>query len=607
VTGHAPNIERAPLLARVRDNCAYAAKTIRLVWRASRRQTLALGALAVTGGLAPLGLAFAAKSIVDGIVARDAPSALRWLLVEFGCVAALAGCERGNGLLRGTLGARLGLDVNAKVLAKAVGLELSFFEDPSFRDRLARAQNGAATRPVGLVLEAFGLAQSLVTLLGYAVVAARFSLWAIVAICAATIPATLAEIRFSRVAFGVRNARSAESRRQLYLEFLLSDDKHAKEVKLFGLGRMLFDRHARLGERLYDEECRLQVRRAGWTLALSLVGTASVYATYAVIVAMGARGGVTLGAVTLYVLALRQGQQAFQSSLGTIGRIYEHGLYMSNLWAYLDTSGPPALTRTARRAIEASGSPAGIVLDAVSFRYPGEDAWALRDVSMAIPAGGSVALVGENGAGKSTLVKLMTRLYEPTEGRILLDGKDLRDWNVDDLHRRFGVVFQDFNRYQLSIRENVSMGSVQDAEDDVRIRRAIERGGASDVVARQSEGLDAQLGHFFEGGAELSGGEWQKLALSRAFMRENADILVLDEPTAALDAEAEHAAFDRFRRLSEGRTTIMISHRFSTVRTAEQIIVLEGGGIRERGTHDELVRIEGTYARMFALQAAGYR
>ncbi|MDP9033954.1 MAG: ATP-binding cassette domain-containing protein, partial [Myxococcota bacterium] len=249
----------------------------------------------------------------------------------------------------------------------------------------------------------------------------------------------------------------------------------------------------------------------------------------------------------------------------------------------------------------------GIAFENVGFRYPGKDAWALRHVDLMIPAGESLALVGENGAGKTTLVKLLTRLYEPSEGRILLDGRDLRDWDLAELRRRFGVLFQDYNQYQLKVRENVGVGSVDHLEDEPRIERAVENGGAGELVKGLATGLDAPLGRWFQDGTELSGGQWQKIALARAFMREEADILVLDEPTAALDAEAEHAVFERFRALAEGKTTIVISHRFPTVRMARTIVVLDHGDIVERGTHDELVARGEKYARMFDLQAAGYR
>jgi ATP-binding cassette subfamily B protein len=321
--------------------------------------------------------------------------------------------------------------------------------------------------------------------------------------------------------------------------------------------------------------------------------------------------------MTMYIIAFRQGQQAFQSALAAIGSIYEHNLYMSNLFEYLSLAGAEALplsTATSKGAgektpgaVDPSNSFAGIRFENVGFRYPGKDAWALRGIELSIAKGESIALVGENGAGKTTLIKLLTRLYEPTEGRILLDGRELSTWAPDELRRRFGVVFQDFNQYQLKLRENVGFGSVDHLEDTERIARAIEQGGAAELLTTLPGGLDAPLGRWFEQGTELSGGQWQKVALSRAFMREEADILVLDEPTASLDAESEHAVFERFRALARGRTTIVISHRFPTVRMAQRIIVLERGRIIEEGPHDALLALGGRYARMFTLQAEGYR
>ncbi len=598
--------------ARLRASAFDARRTLALVWASSPAQAIALAGLTLASGLAPLGVAEAAKAIVDAIVARNAAEATRWVMVELACVTALASSERALELVRSLLGARLGLDIHAEILNKAQRLELTTFEGPDYRDRLLRAQTEASTRPIALVLESFRIVQSLTTLSGYAVVAARFSPWAVLGLAVATLPVTIAEVHFSRLTFGVHNERSPESRRMLYLEYLLSDDKHAKEVRLFDVGAVLLDRHARLGERLYRRDRRLAIRRAGWTQALSLLGTSAIYAAYAAMAATAAAGRLSLGSVTLYVLALRQGQVAFQCALGAIGHVYEHGLYMSNLWAYLDlpSAGPSDASSTAREPrTPQRGGPVteGLVLDDVGFRYPGATRWALRHVDLVIRPGDSVSLVGENGAGKTTLVKLITRLYEPSEGRILLDGRDVLDWDPERLRRRFGVIFQDFNRYMLSMRDNVSIGCLEHGPDDARVARAIERAGATEVAASLDHGIDTQLGHVFEGGAELSGGQWQKIALARAFMREEADILILDEPTAALDAEAEHRVFERFQRLAAGRTAIVISHRFPTVRMARQIVVLDAGRVRETGTHEELVSKAGRYARMFQLQSEGYR
>ena len=608
-----PPLERTQpsrgLTAQLRESGAHTVMTLRLVWRSSRSMTLALAVLTLIGALVPLGVAYAGKRIVDAVVARSREATLHWVLVELALVATLAGVQRGLGLVRNLLGARLGIDINVTILEKALGLELSHFEDPDFYDKLTRARREASSRPIALVTESFGLVQSVITLLGYAVLLMRFSPWTVLALFAATVPATVAEARFSKLVFKIRNWRSPESRRLLYLEYVLANDEHAKEVKLFGLGPLLLERYRKLSEEFYEQDRRLYVRRAKWTQALSLVGTIAFYAAYAAMALLAAAGQLSLGDMTLYVLAFRQGQQAFQSALAAIGSMYEHNLYMSNLWDYLRVAGQAALLPSSAlappsRAVDSKG---GIVFEDVGFRYPGKEPWALRHVNLVIPPGESLALVGENGAGKTTLVKLLTRLYEPTEGHIVLDGRDLREWDVGELRRRFGVLFQDFNQYQLRVRENVGLGSVDHMGEEPRIERAVEQGGATEIVKALPGGLDAPLGRWFQDGTELSGGQWQKIALARAFMREEADILVLDEPTASLDAEAEHAVFERFRELARGRTTIVISHRFPTVRMARTIVVLDQGRVIERGSHEELLARKGKYARMFELQAEGYR
>jgi ATP-binding cassette subfamily B protein len=593
-------------LASLRSSFRLTGATLALVWRSSTRLTLLLGVLTLLGAGLPLGIAWVGKAIVDAAVAHQRETTLRWVVVELGLVVAQAAVIRGLGLVRALLGARLGLDINVRILEKALTLELRHFEDPDFYDRLTRARREASVRPISVVTESFQLVQNVLTLVGYAGLLVSFSPWAVLALLLAALPATLAEMRFSQKAFRLRNWRSPDSRRLLYLEYVLANDDHAKEVKLFGLGPMLLGRYRTLGETFYQEDRKLALRRAGWSYGLSLVGTLAFYGCYAVVALAAAAGRLSLGLMTLYVVAFRQGQQAFQSILTALGGMYEDNLYMSNLFEYLaiPTGRPTPAPALPARAADAEE---GIRFEDVGFRYPEAEGWALRHVSLFIPRGQSLALVGQNGAGKTTFIKLLTRLYTPTEGRILLDGVDLEVWDEQVLRSRMGVIFQDFNQYQLRFRENVGMGSVEHVEDTPRVERAVEQGGATEVLSTLTAGLETPLGRWFKDGTELSGGQWQKVALARAFMREEADILVLDEPTAALDAEAEHAIFQRFRELARGRTTLLISHRFSTVRMADRIVVIEHGQIVEQGTHAELMALGGRYAHLFTLQAKGYQ
>jgi len=616
----------------IRESAVYTRRAFALVWRSSRPLTLALALLTLLISAVPPSFAWAGKQIVDAVIAGSREATMKWVGVELGIVVLQATLTRGLGLVRSILGSRLGTDVNVAILERATKLELRYFEDPEFYDRLSRARREASSRPMSLVTESFALVQNLLTLAGYAALLLQFSVWVVLALMLATVPAIIAEMRFSKATFRLRNWRSPDSRRLIYLEYVLANDEHAKEVKLFGLGPMFLARYKELAERFHVEDSTLAARRSIVTTLLSLLATGAFYASYGAMALLAAAGKLTLGNMTMYVLAFRSGQSSFHSILSGIGSIYEHNLYMSNLFAYLDgtvaaedeanaelpkaptatalaTAPERELASNARALTETGTTEEGIRFEKVSFRYPGQakdDKWVLRDVDLFIPRGQSVALVGQNGAGKTTLVKLVTRLYEPTEGRVLLDGRDLRAWDRAELLARFGVVFQDFNQYQLKVRENVGVGSVEHLDELPRIERAVEQGGAHALVSGLATGIETPLGRWFQGGVELSGGQWQKVALARGFMREQADILVLDEPTAALDAEAEHAVFERFKELSRGKTTLIISHRFPTVRMADRILVLEGGGIAEDGTHDALVAAERTYANLYAMQAAGY-
>jgi ATP-binding cassette subfamily B protein len=624
ITAPPPQPPPPRLAARVAASATHSLRALRLVWRSAPGGVVALAVFTVAAAALPPFVAWVGKLIIDAVIAaHDAlpgaaravalQRAVRLVALELGAVTAMAGFERLLGLVRQLVGLRLGIDLNVRILEKAEKLSLRHFEDAEFYDKLTRARREASSRPLSLIQSNFQVIRYGLTLAGYVALLIGFSGWMALAVLIATVPAFVAEARFSGAAFRLRNWRSPDSRRLTYLEYVLGNDEHAKEVKLFGLVPLLLGRYRRLAETFFADDRRLAVRRMAWGYALSLVSTAVFYGCYALIVAATVRGRLSLGQMTLYLVAFRQGQQSFQAVLAALGGMYEDTLYMANLFDYFAI---PTEDRKAIGPVAVVRAEEGIRFEGVGFRYPGSgapgqlhagDKWALRGVDVFVPKGQSLALVGENGAGKTTFIKLLAGLYDPTEGRVLLDGRDVRAWDERELRARIGVIFQDFNEYQLALRENVAFGSVDHLDDELRVGRAVDQGGAKELVATLTGGLETQLGRWFAGGVELSGGQWQKVALARAFMREEADILILDEPTAALDAEAEHAVFQRFRALAAGRTTILISHRFPTVRMADRILVLEAGRVIEDGTHAELLAAGRRYAHLFSLQAAGYR
>jgi ATP-binding cassette subfamily B protein len=595
------------------DVFRYTRHALELVWSTSRALTLALAALTLSAGVLPAAIAFVGARIVDAVVAAvglhqqtgatDLSTVLGYVALEGVLVAALAAMQRGLSTCQSLLRAQLGQRVNEMILEKALTLDLSHFEDSEFYDKLTRARREASTRPLALVMSSFGLVQNAIALLSFGTLLAQFSPWAVAVLLLAGLPSFIAEAKFSGDAFRLFRWRSPETRMQMYLETVIAREDHAKEVKLFELGPRLLDRYRAIFRKVFREDRALTIRRDTWGFFLGLVSTGAFYAAYGWVAVSAVRGQITLGQMTMYVLLFRQGQAAVSAILSAIGGMYEDNLYLSTLYEYLDTPVAPA----SGTAVTGAKPGAGLRFEGVSFTYPGATEPAVRDVSFALRPGESLALVGENGSGKTTLIKLLTRLYVPDTGRILLDGTDLVDWQPAALRRRIGVIFQDFARYQLKVGENIGAGDVTHFEDEARWREAAGLGMAAPFIEELPGGYDTQLGKWFKDGRELSGGQWQKVALSRAFMREDADILVLDEPTAAMDARAEAQVFEQFQALARSRMVILISHRFSTVRVADQILVIEGGHILERGRHDELMRLDGHYAGLFALQAKGYR
>ncbi len=587
----------------------YSRRAIELVWSTSQGLTVALAVLTIVAGILPASVAFVGSRIVDSVVAAmrlggaDSHRVIEFVMLEGILVAAIAAAQRGISFCQSLLRAQLGQRVNVMILEKALTLELQHFEDSEFYDKLTRARREASSRPLSLVMRTFGLVQNGISLISYGTLLAHFSPWAVAVLLLAGLPAFIAEAKFSGDAFRLFRWRSPETRMQIYLETVLGREDHAKEVKLYGLGRRLLDRYSAIFHRLYKEDRALTIQRDAWGFGLGLIATIALYGAYAWIALSTVRHAITLGQMTMYLMLFRQGQSAVSAMLSSVGGMYEDNLYLSTLYEYLETPVP----EQKGTAVHGPHPEEGIQFEDVSFQYPGADKPALEHVTLQLKPGGSLALVGENGSGKTTLIKLLTRLYQPTSGRILLDGQDLAEWEEQALRERIGVIFQDFTRYQMLVGENVGAGDERYFEDETRWRDAAQKGRASDFIDTLPVGYQTQLGKWFKDGRELSGGQWQKIALSRAFMRTRADILVLDEPTAAMDAQAEAEVFEHFRQLAQDRITILISHRFSTVRMADQIAVLDQGRIVERGSHEELMQLNGSYAHLFTLQARGYR
>lgn len=588
---------------------AYSRRALELVWTTSRTLTVTLAVLTVLAGVLPAAIAWVGKLIIDAVVAAmnspdpDTKGVLILILIEAGIVTAVAACQRGISASQSLLRALLGQRVNVMILEKALTLQLSHFEDSEFYDKLTQARREASSRPLSLVNRTFGLAQNSLSLTSYAVLLFAFSPWAVLILIIAGLPSFFAEAKFSSDRFRLFRWRSPDTRMQMYLESVIAREDGVKEVKLFQLGPRLLKRYQDIFTKLFTEDRKLTLRRDGWGFVLGLVSTAAFYGAYVWVVLATVNGRITLGAMTMYLMLFRQGQAAVTAILSAISGMYEDNLYISNLYEYLEQ---PVISRSG--AAERGPDPSrGLELENVSFSYPGSAAKALDDVSLQIRPGESLAVVGENGSGKTTLIKLLTRLYEPTDGRILLDGLELSDWDIEALRQRVGVIFQDFGRYQFTVGENIGAGDVRHIDNPERWADAATSGMAAPFIEELPAGYETQLGRWFKNGRELSGGQWQKIALSRAFMRTDADILVLDEPTASMDAASEAAVFEHFRKMSENKMTILISHRFSTVRAADQIIVIHQGSIQERGDHDSLMADNGQYAQLFRLQAKGYQ
>jgi ATP-binding cassette, subfamily B, bacterial len=595
----------------------YSGKALGLVWTTSRSLTISLAILALVSGLLPSAIAIIGKFIVDSVVLAnqsrsqmpnvaslwdDRQTAINYVCLEAIAIVLLAAAQKGVVVCQSLLRVLLAQRVNELILEKALTLDLTHFEDSEFYDKMSQARSQASSRPLSLITRTFGLCQSALTLATFSGLLWQFSGWAVFVLIVAAIPSFIAETRFSEHAFRLFRWRSPETRQQHYLETLLAREDYAKEVQLYQLGDILLQRYRDIFNRLYKDDRNLTIQKGVWGYLLGLVSTLAFYAAYAWIVMETIVGVISLGEMTMYLMVFRQGQSTFASALTSIGGMYEDNLYLANLYEFLEQPMPQSQGRVTQSLIKD-----GIRFENVSFSYPGSHQLVLNNISLHLPLGEKLAIVGENGSGKTTLIKLLTNLYTPTSGQIFLDGVDLRDWDADALRRRIGVIFQNFVQYQFTVGENVGVGDVAHLDDRKEWEIAADKGMASPFIDTLPAKFDTQLGKWFKGGQELSGGQWQKIALARAFMRSNADVLILDEPTAAMDAEAEMNIFNHFRSLTQDKMVVLISHRFSTVRMADKILVMANGEIIEQGSHEQLIAADGRYAHLFSLQAAGYK
>ena len=591
----------------------YSAVAMRIVWDTSAPLMIAMALTTLIVGLLPAAIASVGGLFVDAVagalgsagaaaeVARS--EALTFVYIEVGLVLLMTAAQQANTVCQAVLRVLLGNKINVMILEKALTLELAHFEDAEYYDKLVRARREASSRPLSLVTKTFDLLRNVISLIAIGVFLFHFSPYAVLLLSIAGVPAFIAEAKFSGEAFRVNKRRSAERRMQIYLEMVLTREDGVKEVKLLQLGKIFLQRYIDIFLAIYKEDRSLVLRRGVWGYGLGIIATGAFYFAYGWVGFAAIAGAITIGQMTMYIAQFRLGQSAVTSSLTSVNGMYEDNLYLSNLTEYLEHEVPEQSGN-----LHAGPRPEdGIRFESVSFFYPGSDVPALDNVSLHITPGESLAIVGENGSGKTTLIKLLTRLYTPTQGQILLEGLPLQEWDIDTLRRKIGVIFQDFSRYQLIVGENIGIGDSDNLASESEIEIAAKKGMADEFVRDLPSGYKTQLGTWFKDGKELSGGQWQKVALSRAFMRSKADILILDEPTAAIDAKAEADIFAHFAELTANRISIIISHRFSTVRRADHIIVLEKSKIMEQGSHEELLELGGQYATLFKLQAEGYQ
>jgi ATP-binding cassette subfamily B protein len=594
----------------------YIPALFKLIWRTHRGYATAMLILRVLRSFAPVATFWVGKLIIDSVIAARAGNGSltqlwRYLALELGIVLTSEILARASSLVESLLGDLFSNVMSVRLMEHAAKLDLAQFEDPEFYDHLERARRQTVGR-IALLTLLLSMSQDALTLLTLAGALIAYSPWLLLLLAIAVIPSFLGETHFASLGYSLLFRWTPERRQLDYLRYVGASDKTAKEVQMFGLAPWITEKYATLSQRFYEENRALSVRRGLVSALLSILGTIGYYAAYIIILLHAVHGEITIGMLTFLAASFARGRDVIQSILMSASNVYEQALYLRDLFVFLDmrpTIESPPNARVVPKKIET-----GFVFQNVGFRYPGSERWAVRNVDMALEPGERVALVGENGAGKTTITKLMARLYDPTEGTITLDGVDLKEYDLTSLRHAIGVIFQDFVRYDMRFDENIGVGEIESVRADLdkgngtpsSISDAAENSLAASLLPRFTKGYQQMLGRRFDDGVDLSGGEWQKIALARAYIRD-AQVLILDEPTAALDARAEYEVFLRFSELVAGRMAVLISHRFSTVRMADRIIVLRHGKVEEQGSHEELLEKHGLYEELFAMQAAGYR
>lgn len=584
----------------------------RMIWEVSPSLTLWNIMLRLVQAAVPLAMLYVGKEIVDGVLLQiQSPQPTKWLLpvalwtwvlteLALAVISSLLG--RAITLTDSLLGDLVNNDSSVRIIRHAATLDLYQFEDANFYDKLERARTQTAGR-TALMSMVLSQAQDLITVAFLAAGLVAFNPWLLIILVVAVIPSFIGETKFNAESYSLSRSWTPERREIDYLRYIGASNETAKEIKIFGLENFIADRFKSISDRYFLVNQKLALRRAAWGAFFSTLGTLSYYAAYVFVIGQTVMGQITVGTLTFLAGAFSRLQGLLQSVMSRFSRIAETSLYLQDLFDFLELkplagchAGGKKIPRPIRQ---------GFVFENVGFKYPDTDVWALRNLSFTLNPGEKLALVGENGAGKTTLVKLLAHLYEPTEGRILLDGVDLCEYDPEDLRREIGVIFQDYVRFMFTAGENISIGNITEQQNHIRITDSAHKSLADTVIEPLPKKYDQMLGKRFAGGVDLSGGQWQKVALARAYMRE-AQLIILDEPTAALDARAEHEVFVRFAELMKGKAAVLISHRFSTVRMADRILFLEHGQLLELGTHEELVAKGGKYAELFRLQAKGY-